>query len=97
MKSSEIVEQDFDIIIYIAEDASDEGVREKGEAIITDLMKIRKDRELNRLYLDVIRYALKSGIQVYKKSDIISPADDVILSNDKVIVLGLLNITVERV
>lgn len=97
VKSSEIVEQDFDIVIYIAEDASDEGVQEKGEAIITDLMKIRKDRELNRLYLDDIRYALKSGIQVYKKSDIISPADDVILSNDRVIVLGLLNITVERV
>lgn len=97
IKSSEIVEQGFDIVIYIAEDASDEGVQEKGEAIITDLMKIRKDRELNRLYLDDIRFALKNGIQIYKKANIISPSDDVILSKDKVIVLGQLNISVERV
>ncbi len=97
VKSSETVEQDFEIVIYIAEDASDEGVREKAEAIITDLMRIRKDRELNRLYKDDIIYALKNGIQIYKKANIISPTDDLILSNDKVIVLGMLNISVERV
>lgn len=97
VKSSETVQQDFDIVIYIAEDASDVGIKERAEAVITDLMKIRKDRELNKLYRDDIIYALKKDIQVYKKADILSPADDVILSNDKVIILGLLNITVERV
>jgi uncharacterized phage protein gp47/JayE len=97
VKSSETVQQDFEIVIYIAEDASDEGIIEKGEAIITDLMKISKDRELNTLYRDDIIYALKKDIQAYKKADIISPAADVILSNDKVIILGLLNITVGRV
>ncbi len=97
VKSSETVQQDFEIVIYIAEDASDEGVAERGETIITDLMKISKDRELNKLYRDDIIYALKKDIQAYKKADIVSPAADVILSNDKVIILGLLNITVERV
>lgn len=97
VKSSETVQQDVEIVIYIAEDANDEGIKERAEAIIIDLLKIKKDRELNKLYKDDIVFALKKDIQVYKKANILSPADDVILSNDKVIVLGLLNITVERV
>lgn len=97
VKSSETIAQDIEIVVYIAEDASDEGVQEKAEAIIIDLLKISKDRELNKLYRDDIVYSLKKDIQVYKKSDIIQPAADVILSNDKVIILGTLTITVERV
>ncbi len=97
IKSSETVEQDIEIVIYIAEDASDEGIKERAEAVIIDLLRISKDRELNKLYRDEIIYNLKKNIQVYKKADILSPADDVILSNDKVIILGELNITVERV
>ncbi len=97
VKSSETVDQDVEIVVYIDEDASDEGVQEKAEAIIIDLLKISKDRELNKLYRDDIIYSLKKDIQVYKKSNIIQPAADVILSNDKVIILGTLTITVERV
>ena len=97
VKSSETVHQDIEIIIYIAEDASSEGIKERAEAIIADLLKISKERELNKLYKDDIIYSLKRDIQVYKKSDIISPAEDVILSNDKVIILGELIISVERV
>ena len=97
VKSSETVQQDIEIVVYIAEDANDEGIEERAEAIIIDLLKIRKDRELNKLYKDDIVFALKKDIQVYKKADILSPATDVILSNDKVIVLGSLNISVERV
>lgn len=97
VKSSETVAQDVEIVVYIDEDASDEGVQEKAEAIIIDLLKISKDRELNKLYRDDIIYSLKKDIQVYKKSNIIQPAADVILSNDKVIILGTLTITVERV
>lgn len=97
VKSSETVQQDFEIVIYIAEDASDAGIKERAEAIIIDLLKIRKDRELNKLYRDDIIYALKKDIQVYKKADILSPVDDIILSNDRVIILGSLNISVERV
>ena len=97
VKSSETVEQNVEIVIFIAEDANDEGIKERAEAIIIDLLKIKKDRELNKLYKDDIVYALKKDIQVYKKANILSPADDVILSNDKVIVLGSMNISVERV
>jgi uncharacterized phage protein gp47/JayE len=97
VKSSETVAQDVEIVVYIDEDASDEGVQEKAEAIIIDLLKISKDRELNKLYRDDVVYYLKKDIQVYKKSNIIQPATDVILSNDKVIILGTLTITVERV
>lgn len=97
VKSSEIVIQDITIIIYIAENANDEGIKERAEAIITELLKITKERELNKLYKDEIIYSLKKDIEVYKRADIMSPTDNVILSNDKVIVLGTMNISVERV
>ncbi|MBU5312212.1 baseplate J/gp47 family protein [Tissierella carlieri] len=97
IKSSETAQQDIQLVLYIAEDASDEGVKERAEAIIIDLLKIKKGRELNKLYKDDIVFSLKKDIQVYKKANIISPEDDIILSNDKVIVLGSLDITVERV
>jgi len=84
-------------VIHIASDASDEGIVERGEAIIIDLMKIDKNRELNKLYRDDLVYALKKDIAAYKKSSIINPSADVILENDKVIILGELNVTVERV
>lgn len=97
VKSSETVAQDIEIVVYIDENASDEGIQVKAESIIIDLLKITKYRELNKLYRDDIVYSLKKDIDVYKKSDIIQPAADVILSNDKVIILGTLTITVERV
>jgi len=97
VKSSETVLQDIEIVIYIAEDASDEGIVEIAETTIMDLLAVKIDRELNKLYLDDIRYALKNAIKVLKKTTFISPDDDVLLTNDKVIILGSLNITVEWV
>ena len=52
VKSSETYIQNVDVVIHIASDASDEGIVERGEAIIIDLMKIDKNRELNKLYRD---------------------------------------------
>ena len=97
VKSSETYIQNVDVVIHIASDANDEGIVERGEAIIIDLMKIDKNRELNKLYRDDLVYALKKDIAAYKKSSIINPSADVILENDKVIILGELNVTVERV
>ena len=71
IKSSEVVQQDIEIVIFIAEDASDEGIVERAEEIITALLVVSKDRELNNLYLDDIRYALKNEIKVYKKTNIV--------------------------
>lgn len=63
VKSSETYIQNVDVVIHIASDASDEGIVERGEAIIIDLMKIDKNRELNKLYRDDLVYALKKILQ----------------------------------
>lgn len=97
VKSSETVEQDFEIVIYIPSSASDNGVIDVAEDAIIRLMQFDKNRELNKLYRDDIVYYLKDAIDVYKKADIISPATDVILTNDKVLILGSIAVTVERI
>ncbi len=97
VKSSEIVVQDFEIVIYIPTSASDAGVISAAESAIIKLMQFDKNRELNKLYKDEIVYSLRNEIAVYKKSDISIPSEDVILTNDKVLVLGSINITVERI
>jgi uncharacterized phage protein gp47/JayE len=95
--SSEVASQDFEIIIYLAEGASDSGVDEQAKTIIVKMMRLSDRSELNLLYRDDIIYNLKNAIVNYKKSDIIQPATDIILETNKVLILGNVNITVKRV
>ena len=96
VRSSEIVRQDFNLIIYIAEDAALNGVREKAEGLINVLMGMSRE-ERNVLYRDSIIRILSSNIENYKKTDILQPAEDVIRGEDKVIMVGNVNITVKNV
>lgn len=97
VKSSEIVQQDIEVILLISQNASDKGLIERANSIIIDMFKIKKDRELNNLYRDDIIFALRRDIQILKSVKVLLPTDDVLLSNDKVIVLGNVNISVQRV
>lgn len=97
IKSSEVVAQNLDIILQISLDADDIGLKERANSIIVDLFKIKKGRNLNELYKADLIYALKKDIVTLKNVKIITPSDDIILTNDKVIVLGNVSITVERV
>ncbi|WP_032122049.1 baseplate J/gp47 family protein [Clostridium amazonitimonense] len=97
VKSSEVVSQDVDIILQIPEDANEEGLQERANSIIIDLFKIKKDRELNKLYKDDIIFNLRKDIQILKSVKVLLPTEDVLLSNDKVIVLGSVKISIQRV
>jgi len=97
VKSSEVVPQDIDIILQIPEDANEEGLQERANSIIIDLFKIKKDRELNKLYKDDIIFNLRKDIQILKSVKVLLPTEDVLLSNDKVIVLGSVKISIQRV
>lgn len=91
VRSSEVVVQDINVIIYLAQYASTDGVKEKAQNIITNVMKPPRD-EMNTLYKDSIISAL-CEIENYRKTVFKAPTEDMELSGDKVIMAG--NITVE--
>ena len=81
-------------VLYISRGSSTEGVKERAEYIVNDLMRLNKREELNCLYLDDIRYALKNNIPNYKRVEFADPSSDIELENDKVVMLDALNISV---
>lgn len=91
VRSSEVVVQDINVIIYLAQYASTDGVKEKAQNIIANVMKLPRD-EMNTLYKDSIISAL-CEIENYRKTVFKAPTEDMELSGDKVIMAG--NITVE--
>jgi uncharacterized phage protein gp47/JayE len=97
VKSAQVVSQDLDITLYIPTLSDDTGLEDKAMTTITEAFKMTKNRNLNELYKSDLIFALKKDIDILKNVKIPSPADDVILENDKVIVLGNVNITIQKV
>lgn len=96
VKSSETVPQDIDVTIWIPADADDTGLEAREKAVLTDLLKIRKGRELNRLVHSDIIYATRKDSDIIRNVIVTTPSSDVELENDKVIVLGEVNVTITR-
>ena len=96
-KSAVIIYQDIELQLYIARDTSSEDVKEIAESVIKELMSLNNREEINCLYLDDIRYALKKNISTYKRAVFLKPLEDIEMENDKVIMLGDLKITVKNV
>lgn len=96
VKSSTIVRQDFELVIYLAADMATDGVEQRAGELIDDLMNLTRD-ELNILYRDSIIKKLSTNIDNYKKTDIIQPTEDIVLGEDKVILAGNVNVTVRNV
>ena len=93
-KSSTIVNVDIKLTLYIAKDASTDGVQQTAEKTIEKFMQLSSREELNCLY---IRYALKSDIETYKRAEISSPDGDIELDKGKVIMLGGIEVIVKNV
>lgn len=96
-KSSTIVNVDIKLTLYIAKDASTDGVQQTAEKTIEKFMQLSSREELNCLYMDDIRYALKSDIETYKRAEISSPDGDIELNKGKVIMLGGIEVIVKNV
>lgn len=96
VKSSEIISQDFDITVYLAEDASTEGIKEQAKTLIENMMKLPRE-EMNALYTDSIVKILSTNITGYRKTDIRLPAGDQSHDESKVIVAGEVNVEVKNV
>lgn len=96
VKSSEGVRQDFELVIYLAEDAATDGVDAQATKLIEDMMALTRG-EMNTLYRDSIIQVLSTKIDNYRKTDILQPSDDMVLEQDKVIMAGDINVTVRNV
>ncbi len=96
VKSSEIIKQDFDLTVYLAEDASTDGVDEQAKTLIENMMKLPRG-EMNALYRDSIVHTLSEKITDYRKTDIRLPAADQLYDEGKVIIAGTVRVEVKNV
>ncbi|CUQ02825.1 transposase domain-containing protein [Blautia obeum] len=96
VKPSEVVRQDFELVIYLAEDAATDGVDGQAAKLIEDMMALTRG-EMNTLYRDSIIHVLSAKIDNYRKTDILKPSEDMLLEQDKVIMAGDINVSVRNV
>ena len=96
VKSSEIVRQDFELIVYLAENKATDGVDEQAVRLIEELMGLTRE-EMNTLFRDSIIQVLSSKIDGYRKTDILQPVNDLMLEPGKVIIAGNITVTVKNI
>lgn len=97
VKSSQNIEQDIAVTVTIGDAAlTDEEVERRVEAILAELLAVRKGRKLNELNLSDIKHAIREGLSSATNVKITTPGDDVLLTKDKVITLGAVTVTVKR-
>lgn len=96
VKSSEVVRQAFELVVYLAEDAATDGVDAQAVKLIEEMMALTRG-EMNTLYRDSIIQVLSTKIDNYRKTDILQPSEDMLLGQDKVIMAGDINVTVRNV
>lgn len=96
VKSSEVVYQDIQVTLEINSYINSDGMESKANTVIKELLEINTDRELNKLYRADIIYQLKKNLTL-KNVKVIMPAEDIELGIDKVILLGNLQVTINRV
>lgn len=95
VKSSETVEQDVAVTVTVASGIDTADTVTAVTSIITGLLAITAGRDLNELYLADIIAAVKNGITA-KNVKVTTPTDDVVLTTDKVIILGAVTVTVQK-
>ncbi|EES73439.1 hypothetical protein POTG_01734 [Paenibacillus sp. oral taxon 786 str. D14] len=96
VKSSETVPQDVAVTIWIPPDADATGLESRVKAILTDMLRLQKGRNLNELYHADIIFGIRKDIPIVRNVRVTSPSADVVLDTDKVIVLGEVSVTIER-
>lgn len=96
VKSAVTVYQDITLLVTIPKLISDEGIEERVRSVVTQYFRISNDRELNEFIQFDLYAKIKNSVPLIKNVKILAPEDDVILTNDKVILCGSIAITIER-
>lgn len=97
VKGSTTIEQDIEMLLTIPYGAANAGIEDRAIAAVTELLRIRRGRDLNVLTHADIIFAVKTSVPELKNVKVIVPSEDVVLEDDKVIVLGNTTVTVQRV
>lgn len=98
VKSAEIVAQDVAVTVTVSSALSQDGLAERVQASITDLLKLRnRGDSLNELTHADIIHKIKSDVSTVRNVTVTTPAADVTLAEEKVIMAGKITVTVKGV
>lgn len=96
VKSSIVVPQDIEVTVTTADGSDDDEIEGKVASILTELLAVRKGRKFYELTRSDINHAIRSGYAASTNVGISTPAQDIKLDKDKVIILGAVTVTVRR-
>ncbi len=96
VKSAVTVSQDIILQVILPKLVSDEGIEDRINSVIINYFRISHSRNLNEFIHYDLLYAIKNSIPLIKNVKIISPGEDVILENDKVIICGTITVNIVR-
>lgn len=97
VKSAEIVYTDINVTVTISNSLSREGLSERVKAAVTDLLRLRGRRVFNELTHADLIHKIKSDVSVVRNVTVTTPAEDLFLATDKVILPGTITVSVEGV
>jgi len=96
VKSSVTVPQDIAVTVTVSNAPDNSQIENRVRTILTGLLAVRKGRRLHELTCSDINLAIRSGCDTVTNAVVTVPAADVRLSRDKVIISGVISVTVER-
>lgn len=96
VRSSITVAQDISVRVVVTGGSTDEEIEDRVQAILTELLAVRRGRRFYELTLSDINHAIRSNCSEAVNVKIVTPAQDITLSRDKVIILGAVSVEVER-
>lgn len=97
VKSSVTVEQDISVVLIVDANLNTEGMETKAISIIESFMQIQKGRNLYELNIADIIFDIKNELPELRNIKVNTPAEDVQLDTDKVIILGQVSVEVQKV
>lgn len=96
VKGSQTVKQPISVTVTTSQYIADEELKNRITATLTELLAIRKGRNLYELTLSDINHAIRARIQEVSNVKIQQPTADIVLAKDKVLILGDVSITIQR-
>lgn len=96
VKSSVTVPQNIEVVVTTHDVSSDAEISAQVSSILTELLAVRKGRKLYELIRSDINFAIRQNYSMTTNVKVVTPAQDVKLERDKVIILGAVSVTVRK-
>lgn len=96
VKSSITVAQDIELVVTTTDVSDDAEIKGRVVSILTELLAVRKGRKFYALTRSDINLAVRSQYSASTNVEVVTPAQDITLDKDKVIILGAVSVTLRR-